>query len=948
MSPNILDLRKNKLSNRNLNKNFRASKSKSFFINLVSIALIIPLIISSFIPLISPSPADAASWLWTPQTALNQRTWTSVSASDNGSKLAAINYYGHIYISNNGGDSWNEYSALGSDKNWNAINVSDDGSKMAAGGYYSNIYTSIDGGNNWIMATSSGQKIWKSITSSSDGTKIFAAAENDHIYTSSDGGVTWASTTNGVTATWKKIESSDDGQHLVAITGNDWNEGDLYLSHNGGTTWATTTTAGQGGSATISADGTKIALAKSFYRGSYGYIYISNDGGDTWEEKTGSGSKKWTHITSSEDGTKLAASAGFMNGTYGYIYTSNNGGDTWTEQTEAGARNWSSLKFSGDGSKLIASTIGGNVYLSIFSSLSNIQNSSPTQNATTITWQSDEPSSSKVYYGTSTNYGLETTEQNISPRVTNHSVTLSGLTACTTYNYKISSTDANNVVSQSGNLSFITAGCPHWEWTERTNAGLKNWGGVDISPDAVNITASNYYGYTYTSNDSGDTWVENTQGPQGSAPSTYMNSVATALNGQKIFATKYNDYIHISNDGGSTWSTSTSVGQYPWYQIDASEDGQIVGAITSQWSGTSQINISKDGGTTWASSSNAGTRNWSDIAISADGSKLVAAPYFSNGSYGHIYTSNNQGDTWTAQTGSPQIGWLTITASANGTKLAAGANSGPIYTSSDGGSTWVARLDSGSYAWQDITSSADGNVIAAIGYGYIHVSRDGGETWEVDNSFGGSKQWKSIKLSADGNKMVAVIGGATGYIYTGTYVVPEIITPTPEPTPTPTPTSEPSNPPSSGSGIMSRSGGGSSSNTNTNTPVQPNQPNTPPQPANCPSGMMCTPNGADQQGTGTNLDAPATIAATVITTTPRNLSIGTRGIEVKSLQTFLNAAGYVLATVGPGSPGNETTIFGALTQRALAAFQRANGITPSVGFFGPKTKAFIQALIQSN
>ncbi len=39
--------------------------------------------------------------------------------------------------------------------------------------------------------------------------------------------------------------------------------------------------------------------------------------------------------------------------------------------------------------------------------------------------------------------------------------------------------------------------------------------------------------------------------------------------------------------------------------------------------------------------------------------------------------------------------------------------------------------------------------------------------------------------------------------------------------------------------------------------------------------------------------------------------------------------------------GNETTYFGILTQRALAKFQKVNNITPSVGYFGPKTRKFI-------
>jgi hypothetical protein len=74
----------------------------------------------------------------------------------------------------------------------------------------------------------------------------------------------------------------------------------------------------------------------------------------------------------------------------------------------------------------------------------------------------------------------------------------------------------------------------------------------------------------------------------------------------------------------------------------------------------------------------------------------------------------------------------------------------------------------------------------------------------------------------------------------------------------------------------------------------------------------------------------------------RNLSLGLSGEDVKDLQKYLNSKGYTLAITGPGSPGNETNLFGQLTKKALINFQKANGIYPSVGFFGPITRAFIE------
>lgn len=67
--------------------------------------------------------------------------------------------------------------------------------------------------------------------------------------------------------------------------------------------------------------------------------------------------------------------------------------------------------------------------------------------------------------------------------------------------------------------------------------------------------------------------------------------------------------------------------------------------------------------------------------------------------------------------------------------------------------------------------------------------------------------------------------------------------------------------------------------------------------------------------------------------------------DVRRLQEFLNDNGYLVAKSGPGSPGQETTFFGPLTERALIAFQQANNIVPSSGFFGPKTRHIVDRII---
>lgn len=76
----------------------------------------------------------------------------------------------------------------------------------------------------------------------------------------------------------------------------------------------------------------------------------------------------------------------------------------------------------------------------------------------------------------------------------------------------------------------------------------------------------------------------------------------------------------------------------------------------------------------------------------------------------------------------------------------------------------------------------------------------------------------------------------------------------------------------------------------------------------------------------------------------RNLDLGMEGEDVRCLQQYLNSAGFTIATSGVGSPGRETTQFKDLTQKAVIAWQKANGLTPPIGYFGAQSRAKYTAL----
>ena len=80
----------------------------------------------------------------------------------------------------------------------------------------------------------------------------------------------------------------------------------------------------------------------------------------------------------------------------------------------------------------------------------------------------------------------------------------------------------------------------------------------------------------------------------------------------------------------------------------------------------------------------------------------------------------------------------------------------------------------------------------------------------------------------------------------------------------------------------------------------------------------------------------------------RNLSYGNRGEDIIQLQKVLNREmTTVVATLGPGSPGQETDFFGSLTKNAVIRYQNKYkneillpvGLSDGTGFVGPSTRS---------
>jgi hypothetical protein len=88
--------------------------------------------------------------------------------------------------------------------------------------------------------------------------------------------------------------------------------------------------------------------------------------------------------------------------------------------------------------------------------ISDVLVSGKTESSSTITWATDEASTSQVEYGTSTSYGSASSLD--ATLLTSHSMGLSGLSIGATYHFRVKSKDAAGNEAVSGDYSFTTLG----------------------------------------------------------------------------------------------------------------------------------------------------------------------------------------------------------------------------------------------------------------------------------------------------------------------------------------------------------------------------------------------------------------------------------------------------------------------------------------------------------
>jgi len=485
---------------------------------------------------------------WTDQTGSGTKNWTSIASSSDGTKLAATVSNGYIYTSTDSGVTWTEQTNSGS-KNWSAITSSSDGTILAAAVDSGYIYTSTDSGVTWTEQTNSGSKNWYSVISSSDGTKIIAVTNGGYMYISYDYGVSWNQETDAGAKNWYSVTSSSDGHKLAAVVYGDFvytgqitntaptltgisdspdpikggntitiipsGQGDsesdaLYFYCNeSGLATSVTTLCSQGSSsvsspyssmacnyAVDSGDTTKTIYCRTFDGVDYGSQQTSTYTVDSTPPSTPIAFP--TADTYTEVQTVTLSAAGSS-----AIYYTTNGEIPTTDSTlytDGIAVNTSqtikALAVDAVGNQSSVLTATYVINLDSDNPVINDVSSTLTGDLVTITWTTNEDSSSQVEYGLTSVYGTTTPETDTLTRVSIHTVNLNNLVSCAKYYYRVKSKDATGNQGVSAQSVFYTTGCETSSVTVGTGSCVTTTGGtVSLNTDkgSATITAPESY-----------------------------------------------------------------------------------------------------------------------------------------------------------------------------------------------------------------------------------------------------------------------------------------------------------------------------------------------------------------------------------------------------------------------------------------------------------------------
>jgi hypothetical protein len=171
----------------------------------------------------------------------------------------------------------------------------------------------------------------------------------------------------------------------------------------------------------------------------------------------------------------------------------------------------------------------------------------------TITWMTDEPADSQVEYGPTTAYGsLTSVNANL---LLAHSQALAGLTAGTTYHYRVKSRDGSGNPAVSGDLTFTTSVLPTLSISDVTvregNGGTASAiFNVTLTPVATGTVTVRYATANGTASAASD-YVA-TSGTLTFSPGNNVKTVTVLVNGDMKLEPNETFFVNLSTPTGAT------------------------------------------------------------------------------------------------------------------------------------------------------------------------------------------------------------------------------------------------------------------------------------------------------------------------------------------------------------------------------------------------------------
>jgi len=228
--------------------------------------------------------------------------------------------------------------------------------------------------------------------------------------------------------------------------------------------------------------------------------------------------------------------------------------------------------------------------------ISNVSVSTVSDTKATITWTTNELSTSQVIYGTTDSYGSQTTED--TTLTYQHSVTLTGLTKKTTYHYQVVSKDAANNSASSEDNTFTTTDEPGVVETITQGGGViilkEEAKGTDTTPpiiSSIKVENVDYSSATisWKTNEKTDSFVKygmttdygNTVGDPEESKTFHSVVLTSLIPGTtyhfKIFGKDSCGNLGFSSD--KTFTTLGGVAETPEKAVPEKEKGLVKKAV---------------------------------------------------------------------------------------------------------------------------------------------------------------------------------------------------------------------------------------------------------------------------------------------------------------------------------------------------------------------------------